>query len=603
MRQEEQSIEDRTRDVLSSIAPGSGKPENRMRQQSKQAAPAHDNTERAALDEVMALAHTLVAQLPTESAIPRALAICARLLPDADGLRLFAPKDGGTQRLTLVGEVRHADGVDGGFVAHDVVRDVVTLGLGEVADRRTLRERAVYRREGAQALPLESASGALVGVFVVNGVPGTQADSVLLSLCADTLTVLLDRLRQERLSARVEQALAVVPALSAPDDDDTTGQTVSRRALETLTALAQPVAALILTPDADGTLRTSLPDAEPAVVLDATRSAELLGALRGERSITLSAGEHHDLWDALAMLRRHLEQSGGVAPAHLTLLPAADGDGVAFVLALAHATRTNSASGWLPAARMVMAATEAGLRTLRLRREVAAEGRARDEYISLAGHELRSPLTSIKGYAQLLARQSRKTVMPESMVRSVDAIEQQSLRMADMVGELLDASRIQRNRLEVNLARTELVPIALKVVERRRVFYPQHSIELDIGAEVLVGHWDVLRVEQILRDLLDNAARFSPEGGPITIRLERQNGDAVVRVLDCGIGVADGDRARIFDYLYRAPEAEERNLSGLGLGLYICRYVAQRMGGSLALRETRVGEGSGSEFALTLPLA
>jgi len=238
-----------------------------------------------------------------------------------------------------------------------------------------------------------------------------------------------------------------------------------------------------------------------------------------------------------------------------------------------------------------------------VRNETATEdGRARDEFISLAAHELRNPLAAVTGYAQLLVRQARKHVLPDAMLRSIAAIEQQSLRMSEMIGELLDASRIRRGTLEVQAADTDLIPLARKVIAKRQGNAPRHTIALRIETPSLVGCWDGLRVEQILRDLLDNAVRFSPDGGPIFVRLATSEGMALVSVRDEGIGIEPEDQPHIFEYLYRAPSAEERNQSGLGLGLYICWHLAERMGGRLVLHETRTENTHGSELHLLLPL-
>lgn len=239
----------------------------------------------------------------------------------------------------------------------------------------------------------------------------------------------------------------------------------------------------------------------------------------------------------------------------------------------------------------------------RLEDAVEAEGHARDAFISLAAHELRSPLTSLKGYAQLLARQSRKTPLSDSMQRSVEAIEQQSVRMAEMVGELLDGSRIQRGNLDLLPGYTELVKVAKKALERRQAIYPQHQFILDVVESGLVVNGDQLRVEQILRDLLDNAGRYSSENGVITLRIMREGDMALVSVHDQGIGISAADQPRIFDYLYRAPSTEQRNLSGLGLGLFISRYLVEHLGGRLWLAASSDAAPTGSDFRFTLPLA
>jgi signal transduction histidine kinase len=239
----------------------------------------------------------------------------------------------------------------------------------------------------------------------------------------------------------------------------------------------------------------------------------------------------------------------------------------------------------------------------RLEEVAAEESRARDAFISFAAHELRGPLTSIKGYAQLLARQSRKYPLPDAMIRSVHSIEQQSARMSEMLGEMLDASRILHGRLDVLLTTVDLATLVDKTVERRRPFFPDHNMVV-VGTESpLVGTWDGGRVEQILRDLVDNAARHSPNGSTIAVELSRADGAATVTVRDQGIGIAEADRERIFDYLSRTPESERRNLSGLGLGLFVSRHLAEHLGGRLWLEASSTTPPSGSTFAFTLPVS
>jgi len=237
----------------------------------------------------------------------------------------------------------------------------------------------------------------------------------------------------------------------------------------------------------------------------------------------------------------------------------------------------------------------------RLRLEVVEQGHARDAFISLAAHELRSPLTTVKGYAQLLLRQARKAPLPAAMTRSVEAIDEQTARMSDMVGALHDATRIRRGDFELLRAPVDLVALAESEVERRRLLAPEHTVLLLAEASSLVGQWDGARLAQVIRDLLDNAIRYSPEGGVVVLRLAAEDGMATLSVRDQGIGVAPADRERIFEYLYRAPETERRNLSGVGLGLFISRAIAERLGGRLWLAASDT-TGGGSEFRLALPL-
>jgi signal transduction histidine kinase len=252
-------------------------------------------------------------------------------------------------------------------------------------------------------------------------------------------------------------------------------------------------------------------------------------------------------------------------------------------------------------ALMALELETSSLEVIRMARIVADESRARETFISFAVHELRSPLTSIKGFAQLLIRQSRKTELPEAMERSVRSIEQQTIRMSEMLGEMLDASRILHGHLELIPAPMDLADLITSVVERRRVLFPEHNF-LVLGTEVAIpGRWDSGRVEQILRDLLDNAARNSPPGTTIAVEVTSSPHTATVSVRDQGTGIPPADQRYLFGYLYRTQESERRNLSGLGLGLFVSRHLARCLGGDLWLDSSQTSYPSGSEFRFALP--
>ena len=226
-----------------------------------------------------------------------------------------------------------------------------------------------------------------------------------------------------------------------------------------------------------------------------------------------------------------------------------------------------------------------------------------DTFISMAAHELRSPLTSIKGYAQLLVRQSRRIELPEGMRHSAEAIVEQGARMADMIEQLHDAARIRRDKLEIQCAPTDMVPLVREQAEQWPALFPSHNVQLAITADSLVGDWDARRVVQVVQNLIENAARFSPEATTIDVEIRRQGKWAEALVRDEGIGVSERDQPHIFEYLYRSAEAEKRNLTGLGLGLFVSSEMAKRMGGSLQLLRSPLGPDGGSEFCLSLPLA
>jgi signal transduction histidine kinase len=252
-------------------------------------------------------------------------------------------------------------------------------------------------------------------------------------------------------------------------------------------------------------------------------------------------------------------------------------------------------------ALMALELETSALEVLRMARVASDEIRSRETFISFAVHELRSPLTSIKGFAQLLIRQSRKSELPESMVRSIRSIDQQSLRMSEMLGEMLDASRIMHGHLDMVPVPMDLADLVNRVVERRRVLFPEHNFLVQGTEHAIDGQWDSGRIEQILRDLLDNAVRHSPVGTTILVEVTSSPHMATVSVRDQGTGIPQAEQGYLFGYLFRTEESERRNLSGLGLGLFVSRHLARCLGGDLWLDSSRTSFPSGSEFRFALP--
>ncbi|HEX6123589.1 MAG TPA: HAMP domain-containing sensor histidine kinase, partial [Ktedonobacterales bacterium] len=327
----------------------------------------------------------------------------------------------------------------------------------------------------------------------------------------------------------------------------------------------------------------------------------VLGAAGSMASLSAT----HSLWPALTSGRQGARGRGQPGLAHALLIPVPAGAPLAGAVVLLSRQELR-AEAWWPLARALCAATGERIHADREAAEAEARANANDAFLSLMAHELRSPLTSVKGYAQLLIRQARRHELPASVMRSTEAIEQQAARISEMIDEIHDAARIRRNRLELLPGPVDLVPVVRQQVERWAKLAPEHTFTLEITADALLGDWDAHRVTQIVRGLLDNATRFSPGGGPVEVRLGRTGDTALLAVRDHGIGIPPEERERIYDYLYRVPAAEGRNLSGLGLGLFVSGVVAQRLGGRLWLDWSQPGEDgedSGSEFRLMLPLS
>jgi PAS domain S-box-containing protein len=235
----------------------------------------------------------------------------------------------------------------------------------------------------------------------------------------------------------------------------------------------------------------------------------------------------------------------------------------------------------------------------RLYREAQRAIGARDEFLSVAAHELKTPLTSMLGYAQMLLRQTRAgQLLDEILVqRALQAIEQQSERLSRLVTRLLDVARIEGGRLGVEPTRTDLVALIRGVVDSIQVGAPDHRFVAMLPA-ALDGRVDPLRLEQVLINLLDNAVKFSPEGAPIEIELtETSVGMARLTVTDHGPGLKAEDRDRIFERFYQAHSGQYA--AGMGLGLYISRQIVEQHGGSIS---AELPPGGGTRFVVILPL-
>jgi PAS domain S-box-containing protein len=219
--------------------------------------------------------------------------------------------------------------------------------------------------------------------------------------------------------------------------------------------------------------------------------------------------------------------------------------------------------------------------------------RLQQEFISLVSHELRNPLASIKGYAQLLQRRS------EYSERAMQSIVEQSDHLDRLISDLLDSSRVEAGRLALRRRRGSLTDVLASSVERIQAQTDRHAVRLELSDEPFVGVWDTQRLEQVFTNLLTNAVKYSPDGGEIVVRLERQGDEAHVMIQDQGVGIEADQLPHVFDRFYRVT-ATAPTTPGLGIGLYIARELVQSHGGQLWAESA--GLGRGTTFHLTLPL-
>jgi signal transduction histidine kinase len=222
----------------------------------------------------------------------------------------------------------------------------------------------------------------------------------------------------------------------------------------------------------------------------------------------------------------------------------------------------------------------------------------RDRFISIASHELKTPLTSIKGIAQLALRIRKvEPVADDRLLRHLQTIDAQSDRLRLLIDDLLDVSRLQAGRLELrreDVDLTGLVTAALETLPES----DRARITLDAPGAV-PGHWDPLRLDQVIMNLLDNALKYSPKDAPIITRVAVENGEAIFSVTDRGIGIPSDELVNLFEPFARASNAATHTDSSLGLGLYITRQIIERHGGSISVDSV---EGQGSTFTICLPV-
>ncbi|TMC42360.1 MAG: GHKL domain-containing protein [Chloroflexi bacterium] len=241
----------------------------------------------------------------------------------------------------------------------------------------------------------------------------------------------------------------------------------------------------------------------------------------------------------------------------------------------------------------------------------------KDEFVSVVSHELRSPLTAIKGYTQHLMRridrrlrkaqqeQQRSAIsagdLPENYdLRSLSIIQSQADHLERLVNDLLDLSQVQWGKLHLQYSSFYLADVLVESVRSVQASAEQHTIYLDIAVQDTKIVADKMRMSQVIGNILDNAIKYSPQGGQVTVKLEEREGDYFVSITDQGIGISQEYLDHIFERFYRVRNTASRQYSGIGLGLYVTRAIVEEHGGHIWVTNNK---GLGCTFSFTVPAA
>jgi signal transduction histidine kinase len=297
---------------------------------------------------------------------------------------------------------------------------------------------------------------------------------------------------------------------------------------------------------------------------------------------------HDKCWMALAL------QTGQEYNGHEIVIERPDGRRVT---TLAHANPIRDKSGKLLGAVNVLVDISDRKRA---EEALKAADRHKDEFLAMLSHELRNPLAPMLTAIELLGDSASN---PEVNRRAQEILARQIRRLVRLVDELLDVSRITRGKITLKKETIEVQTAVRRALEPLRSMFELRSLEVNVSLPLhplsVEGDW--VRLEQILGNLLNNAAKYTDRGGKIWITVEQEGDSVVLRVRDNGIGISPEMLPQVFELFEQGSRALDRAEGGLGIGLTLVRNLAELHGGSVEARSE--GPGKGSEFIVRLPVA
>jgi len=235
--------------------------------------------------------------------------------------------------------------------------------------------------------------------------------------------------------------------------------------------------------------------------------------------------------------------------------------------------------------------------------------RLKTQFMSVASHELKTPVTAMSGFLQVALRRIKKRLEaghpnPQEWAAEQNAIsdqlvivQRQTTKLARLIDELLDVSRIQSGRVEFHFEEMDLRQLAVEVTERMQTTTTSHTLTVEPGDPVRITA-DRDHLEQVLNNLIANAVKYSPDGGAISVQAAAEDDGAALSVRDSGIGIPPEELEAVFGLFYRSPDRRARDVGGMGLGLYISKEIIDRHGGRIWAESERP---QGTTFQVRLP--
>jgi signal transduction histidine kinase/CheY-like chemotaxis protein len=235
----------------------------------------------------------------------------------------------------------------------------------------------------------------------------------------------------------------------------------------------------------------------------------------------------------------------------------------------------------------------------RLYKDVERADRQKNEFLSMLAHELRNPLAPIRNSAQII-----RAVAPDHPKLKIarDVIDRQLAHMVRLVDDLLDVSRITSGKIQLKAEKVDLKAVVALAVEASRpgIEQAKHKFELSVPADPLWVTGDPARLSQVVTNLLNNAAKYTEEGGRVSLAVVRDGAEATVRVRDTGVGIPADMLGTVFDLFTQVDRSLDRSQGGLGIGLTLVKRLVEKHGGTVGAHSD--GPGKGSEFMVRLPL-